>query len=116
MLPATGSEAWKQQSGSGERGEYCTCTVIMNKKNPNPLPKKAVDRKKNIIFYQAVYFQELSRSSLVHELAVSGGQCLFSVQCSPQVSNDSILNCIKGIAGTGNIKSHTCVHVYVCTY
>ena len=60
--------------------------------------------------------QELSRSSLVHELAVSAGQCLFSVQCSPLVSNDIILNYVKGIAGTGeNLRSIVMPLISVCT-
>ena len=57
----------------------------------------------------------MTKSSLIEELAVCVGQTVFSVHCTPLVSHDIILNCIKGIASTGIV--HCCVynivHVHV---
>ena len=55
----------------------------------------------------------MTKSSLIEELAVCVGQTMFSVHCTPLVSHDIILNCIKGIASTGIVHVHCCVYIIV---
>ena len=71
-----------------------------------------INQQSNLIFNVCVcvcvcvcVLQEMTKSSLVHELAVCAGRCMFSVHCTPQMSHDIILNCIKGIAGTGELTN-----------
>ena len=58
----------------------------------------------NLSSYISFVMQEMGKSSLVHELAVSTGHCMFSVLCTPRVPHDIILNGIKGMASTGEIN------------